>query len=157
MTVTAYSRAAAGKSAGGGEGLKVRERRPAAAGDQPGGEVGVAVAVRHFLGRAEGRQCGAGGAVGGEELGDLEVAVLARDDQRRCATDTGLVDRSARLEKQPRALDVAVLARHEQRHSAVVAGLADRSAGLEEQPGALQAALLAYEEQRRGAVLLWPD
>jgi len=41
-SVQACVAAQQGESAGGGEGLKVREGRPAAAGDQPGGEVGVA-------------------------------------------------------------------------------------------------------------------
>ena len=61
--VQARAAAQEGESAGGGEALDVRERRPAAAGDQPGGEVGVAAAVCDRLGR---------GAVGGEELGDLD-------------------------------------------------------------------------------------
>ena len=90
--VQACAAAQQGGGAGGGEGLKVRERRPAAAGDQPGGEVGVAVAVRDLLGRAKGRHSGAGGAVGGEELGDLEVAPVARDEQRRGASVPGFVE-----------------------------------------------------------------
>ena len=74
------------------------ERNPAAAGDQPGGEVGVAFFGCNLLGRAEGRS-GAGGAVGGEELGDLEVAVVACDGQRRGALGLGLVLRRAGLEE----------------------------------------------------------
>ena len=53
----------------------------------------------NLLGRAEGRS-GAGGAVGGEELGDLEVALVARHVQRRAAILLGLVDRCAGLEEQ---------------------------------------------------------
>ena len=98
------------------------ERRPAAAGDQPGGEVGVAFTAYNRLGRAEGRS-GAGGAVGGEELGDLEVALVARSEQRRGAVLLGLVDSRASLEKQPGALEVALLAREEQRCTTVGPGL----------------------------------
>ena len=42
-----------------------------------------------------------------QQLGALEVAVVARDEQRRGAV-LGLVDRRARLEKQPDALVMAL-------------------------------------------------
>ena len=61
-----------------------------------------------------------------EQLGALEVAVLARDAQRRGALLLGLVDRCASSEKQPSDLEVAILARDEQRRGALVLGLADR-------------------------------
>ena len=82
--VQACAAAQQGESAGGGEGLKVRERRPAAAGDQLCGEVGVACAGCGLLGRADEWRSGAGGAVGGEELGDLEVALPAASGLKPC-------------------------------------------------------------------------
>ena len=75
-----------------------------------------------------------------KQPGALEVAVLARDDQRRGASGVGLVDRCASLEEQPGDLGVAVLARDEQRRRAAAATTAaarrrpDARAGLKQQP-----------------------
>ena len=104
----------------------------------------------NLLGRAEGRS-GAGGAVGGEELGDLKVAGKARGEQRRGAVVAGLADRRAGLEEQLGALEVALVARGEQRRGAVLLGLVGRRASLEEQPGALNLPLLACDVQRGSA------
>ena len=58
-----------------------------------------------------------------EQLGGLEVSILARDEQRRGAIAAGLVGRCASVAQQPGDLEVALLARDVQRCDAVLLGL----------------------------------
>ena len=71
-------------------------------------------------------------------MGALEVALLARHEQRRGAVVPGSFDRRASSEKQPDDVDVALLARHEQRRGAILLGLVDRRASIDKQPDDLE-------------------
>mmetsp|Transcript_8402 Transcript_8402/g.24920 ORF Transcript_8402/g.24920 Transcript_8402/m.24920 type:complete len:240 (-) Transcript_8402:165-884(-) len=88
-----------------------------------------------------------------EQLGELEVALLACNVQRRGAIRCGLGDRRAGLEEQPGNLEVAVPARGAQHR---LVGLiaegelsVDRRASIEEQLGDLAVALPARDCARR--------